>query len=355
MKRNMLILNFFSIFVLLASACGQAPTPEPVEVTKEVVVIQQAECAKNRYVVTSPIIHPYLTEMNRGAEQAAADLGIELVWLSAADFNTPKQVELTESALALPCIKGITVVAADANALEAVLKEANSLGITAHQMSGCGSEEDGNRRAAENISQLCYSTEFLTAAATVAEKLAKLMDGKGNVVIATQRNDVNQKLREDGFVDYMQKNYPDIKILGSVADCDSPTGTIDCAENALSTYPTMNTYYGTGFLTVIGGISAFKAAGREDIFISAVDDGAEVLQGLTDGTIALSYSQQPWGQGYMAVYINYLMAEKNLKPTVRFIDTGITLMTTENVATYKDDVRKSFDELKKKIDTEYFK
>ena len=345
MKRKVVWLSLVLLTVFLLAACGQAKTAEKQEVA----------CEQDRYVIAMPLVHPYLTIMNQGAEQAAKDLGVELIWLSSADFNVNKQVELAESSLSIPCVKGLSVLAADPGSVETVLQTANKMGIVAHQMSGCGIDPaEWDRRAENNISALCYSTDFKAAGALIAEKVATMLGGKGNVVIATQQPDAGQKERELAFSDYIAANYPDIKIIGVLNDCDSPSGTVACAENAISTYPEMNAYVATGQYQAVGPVSVFPAAGRKDIIVTAYDDSPEVLEGIQKGVITFSVAQQPFGQGYMMVYLNYLMREGKM-PTQKFIDTGVTFSDAENVDAYMDTMKSNWETLKQQIDTDLFK
>ncbi len=344
MKRIFKWLSLALLAVFLLTACGQAETADEPEST----------CEQDRYVIAMPLVHPYLTIMNQGAEQAAKDLGVELIWLSSADFNVNKQVELAESSLSIPCVKGLSVLAADPGSVETVLQTANEMGIVAHQMSGCGTDPaEWDRRAENNISALCYSTDFKAAGALIAEKVATMLGGKGNVVIATQQPDAGQKERELAFSDYIAANYPDIKIIGVLNDCDSPSGTVACAENAISTYPEMNAYISTGQYQAVGPVSVFPAAGRDDIIVTAYDDSPEVLEGIQKGVITFSVAQQPFGQGYMMVYLNYLMNEGKM-PTQKFIDTGVTIIDAENVDSYMDTMKSNWEVLKQQIDSEYF-
>lgn len=344
MKKRILVIALVIAAFSLMTACG----------TSGEEASQDNACEKDRYVIAMPVVHPYLTIMNQGAEQAANDLDVELIWLSAADFNVQKQVELAESSLSMPCVKGLSVLAADPGAVETVLQTANEMGIMSHQMSACGTDEaEWDRRAEENISALCYSTDFKAAGGLIAEKVATMLGGEGNIVISTQQPDAGQKERELAFTDYMAEHYPDIEIIGVLNDCDSPTGTVACAENALSTYPEMDAYIATGQYQAVGPVSVFPAAGRDDIIVTAYDDSPEVLEGIRKGVITFSVAQQPFGQGYMMVYLNYLMRQGK-EPTQRFIDTGVTFIDQDNVDSYMDTMKSNWTELKERIDSDLF-
>ena len=92
-----------------------------------------------------------------------------------------------------------------------------------------------------------------------------------------------------------------------------------------------------------------------DIIVVGADDEPEMLEAIRNGTVAFSFSQQPFGQGYLMVYLPYLMAEKNLKPTARFLEMGLTMIDKDNIDTYKADVDANWVKIKEYVDTELMK
>jgi len=96
---------------------------------------------------------------------------------------------------------------------------------------------------------------------------------------------------------------------------------------------------------------AYQKAGRKDILIVSADDDPPTLAGIKNGSMAFSFSQQPFGQGYLMVYVPYLMAEKHLHPTVKFFDMGLTMIDKSNVDSYANDVTANWQKIKTQIET----
>lgn len=335
MKSKMVVL----ILLALLISGYTVTTPQPSQA--------KAACTKDLYVITAPLIHPAFKAIQIGAEQAAKDLGVDMIWLTPAEYDVQKQVEYTESAISLPCVKGISVNAADPTTLEASVKRAQAAGITVVQQASCSDQISASA---------CWSTDFVEAGGTVAERVAKLLNGKGKVVIAFGAPGNSPDVgRQEGFEKYLAKNAPDVKVVGVVKDCDSPDGSVTCAENALSTYPDMNAYYSLGFNQGVGASQVFLKANRKDIILTAVDDDDTVVNGIKKGTISFTYVQQFYGNGYLQVYIPWLIVNKGLKPATKFLPTPIVLVDKSNIDSYKDVVIKDFDKLKKYVDTEYMK
>lgn len=357
MKRSTLLVLLFPLAILLMQCAplpaGTAgvPVAQTVVVQQTVVVEKQvtpsAACAKQVYVLTAPLVHPYIAQWQASAEATGAELGVEVIYLSPAQFDNQKQVDMTESALSLPCLAGLSVIAAVPDIFEASLKQAADMGVGTTQNASCGQ--------AINAS-ICMSTDFEKAGAVVAERLAKELNGKGNVVVGFGApDDANHALRQKGLEDYFAKNAPDIKVIGVMKNCDDPAGTVKCAEDALAAYPTMNAYYSTGNLPGVGAAQVFPKAGRSDIIITGVDDAPEMIEAIKNNPKMFTYVQQPFGQGYLAVYIPWLMKNKGLKPTQKYLDTGITIVDQSNLTNYQDTMKQKFEDLKKLVDTEIMK
>ena len=125
-----------------------------------------------------------------------------------------------------------------------------------------------------------------------------------------------------------------------------------CAEEALATYPEMNAYYSCGNLNSVGATVAFPDAGRDDIIVTGVDDAPEIVEGIINGTVSLTYVQQPYGQGYLAVYIPWLIKHQNVHSTQQYLDTRITLVDQSNIDSYQDTMKQNFLEIKEIVENE---
>ncbi|MCG2766824.1 MAG: substrate-binding domain-containing protein [Anaerolineae bacterium] len=345
------VLLLCCVLALAVTQCAPSATPTPVVVEKQVTVVvketvvteKQPECEKPRYVVTAPLIHPYHTTMQTGAEAAGRDLGVEVIWLTPAEYDVPKQVAMTESALSIPCVEGLAVLAADPLATEGALEEAVKLGISIAQCSACNPDQ---------VAPLCWSTNFKDACYATVDKVVDLLGGKGNVVIAAGALDnVNHNQVRDYYKERLA-TYPDIKLLDVIQDCDEVEGTVRCAETALAAYPEMNAYMAGGALNAVGAGQVFPEAGRTDIIVQAMDDNPEVMDAIRTGAITFTWMQNPWGQGYLLVWVPWYMRTYGVKPNVKFVDSRIVFVDKSNIDTYQETVRKNFEEVQKYIETE---
>ncbi|HEY2598937.1 MAG TPA: substrate-binding domain-containing protein [Candidatus Dormibacteraeota bacterium] len=298
------------------------------------------------YVGTYPGIDPYEEQLKASFMAEGAKLGVKVSWLTPTTFDVAQQLTITESALSQPGIAGLSVVAADPNSLEGVMKKAQQKGLGLSQLSAC---------TPQAVAAICYSTDFEKAGATVAQKMGQVMGGSGDVVIATGvPGDTNHQLRIKGFTDYMNQNYPNIKIVQTIANCDSADKTVSCAETALSGHPNLRGYYGTGGQASVGAFTVFSRAHKK-VAVAAVDDDPTTIAAIKGSDQYFTYVQAPYCQGIMMVYLPYVMVTKHLKPTQKFFDTGVTIVDSANVNNYQDTVKANCTKLLQDLDTNVMK
>jgi ABC-type sugar transport system substrate-binding protein len=281
-------------------------------------------------VGTYPGVDPYQAQLKVGFDAAAKALHVKGEWLTSTTFDVAAQLAITQSALSTPNLKGLSVVAADPYSMEGVLKKARAKGIAVSQMSACASQ----------TVTLCYSTDFVKAGEAVAAYMGKAMGGKGVVVIAGGvPGDAAHEQRIKGFDEYLSAHYPNVKVVEVIPNCDDADTTVSCAQDALSAHPNLTGYYGTGGEAADGATTVFPKAGKH-VIVAAVDVDPPTAVGLRNGTISVTYAQQPYCQGYMMVLIPYLEAidHETVSSAIHFVNTGFIIVTKSNLSTYTSQV-----------------
>lgn len=296
------------------------------------------------YVTTSPLIAPILTILQSATEQAGKDLGRKTIWLTASYYNLDVQTQYMRDALSFPCLKGLAAITANPTYLEGSFQQAINQGVSITESGACNPQ---------GLSPICFATDYSNIGTQVATKLAGLMNGKGNVVIeSTLPSDSNVQARVDAFNKVVQQQFPGIKVLGTLINCGTADGARTCAQQALTKYPQMNALWSTEAPGANAAVAVLQKAGRKDVIVASADDDPPTLAAIKNGTIAFSFSQQPFGQGYLMVEIPYLIAEKHLHPTQKFFDMGLTMIDKSNVDTYQKDVTANWQKIKQQIETQ---
>ncbi len=82
---------------------------------------------------------------------------------------------------------------------------------------------------------------------------------------------------------------------------------------------------------------AVKAAGLErEVCIIGFDKDKKTLDGIKSGSISATMGQDTWQMGYWSLHMLFFSNHhlKQERPLPAAIDTGITIITKENVAAY---------------------
>ncbi len=356
MKRFVFVLLVTAVLLSLIASCAPTATPVPqvIEkvvtqvVTKQETVVVPAEPSGGlEFAFVAAGVHSYYVPAQQGAADAAEDLKVNYGWFAPTEFNTVKQIELIESLLSYPSLKGMTLNPADPHGLDGVIAKAHDKNVKVGHW-GVGCAYDGNK--ANQAADFCFAPSFYNIGVEGAKRMAKEMGEAGEVVIAMEMiGDGAQDQRRDGFKDEITKNHPNIKIVDILTNCD-PAGTTACAETALAAHPNMKGYYGTGQNAVTGAVTVFPKAGKKDCIVSGADDPPELLAGIKAGVVSFTYSQAPYASGYIGVYAPWVMSQGKT-PTQPAFDTGIVFIDKNNVDSYTETIKQETARLVKVVDT----
>jgi ABC-type sugar transport system substrate-binding protein len=284
---------------------------------------------KPAFLVTYPGIDPAEANIKQGAFQAAKALNVTVVFRTATtEGDVAQQLNVTESSLTYPNLKGVSVVAADPNSQEGAMKLAKSKGMALSQGAGC---------ATNTTAPICFDTHPLTLGEDAAKYLAPLMHGSGTVVIAQGTlGDVNNRNRQIGFQDYMKAHYPNIHVVQVLYSCDEPDTSVTCAEDAVAAHPNMTAYYANGDGVAAAAPTVFAKAGKH-IIIASLDNLPSTLADIKAGSVAFTLVQPQVCMGYLLVWSNYVQAIKHEVSTVRYVDLGSTYVDKANIGTLNAD------------------
>ena len=275
------------------------------------------------FLATYPGIDSAQMLIEIGANEAGEALGVEVVFRTPPTFDVAAQLAVTESALSIPNLAGVSVVAADPNSLEGVMRTAESRGLALSQGAGC---------TPEATAPICFDSKPSTVGELAGERMAELLGTEGGeVVIASgPLGDVNNEARSDGFTEALTTNNPNATVAQVLYECSDADQTRACAENALAAHPNLRGYYGNGGFAASGGAEVFPEAGQ-DVVVGAIDDAPETLDYITTGEVAFTITQPQQCMGYLLILSNYLQAVEDQVATVKYVDLGATTIDKDNV------------------------
>ena len=190
-----------------------------------------------------------------------------------------------------------------------------------------------------------FVTEYATDSYAAGAELAKLflaelekrgVEPKGTIgLISAMAGSDTLLKRENGFREYIAANAADITVLGpQYADNDIPTA-LSAAENIYTANKdTLLGYYASNNCTGDGLAQFMTEHDLGSSLVAVVFDSDEAeINAIRDGYMLATAVQSPYNMGYMGCQTIYDLVKGNTKAEdyEKFIDTGATIVTTDNV------------------------
>lgn len=218
----------------------------------------------------------FVSAVEDGARQEFADLGIEVVSSTQADFDAATQANNVQSVLALdPDI--IVTIAVDPTSAAAAFQPAVDAGKTLVIMT---TPPAGYTAGDQFVSIV---TESLTEAGRAnAEILGDALEGSGQVGYIYHDADfwfTNQ--RDEAFKNWLGFEYPDMDIVAEEGFADEAR-TEEIAAAMIARNPDINGIYVSWATAAQGVVSALRNAGRNDIAVVTNDLDATLAADMVD-------------------------------------------------------------------------
>jgi len=178
------------------------------------------------------------------------------------------------------------------------------------------------------------ATDNFKGGQLAAEHLGKLLNGQGKVILLRyQVGSASTEQREAGFLDVMKSKFPNIQLIStdqySGATRDS---AYQAAQNLLNRFAReVNGIFAPCEPVTVGMMLALRDAGKAGGAVKFVgfDAGTQSVEALKKGDIQGLVVQNPMMMGYLGVktIVDHLQGKK----VEKVVDTGVTLVTAENM------------------------
>jgi simple sugar transport system substrate-binding protein len=274
------------------------------------------------HMITHSDDGPFWSVVKRGAEDAAAAVGVTLVWNPSN--NTPEtQVTDIEAAIAAGS-DGIAASLASPDAVAPALEQAVAAGIPVYTLNS-GVNQYKDIGAVSHIGQ----TEVV-AGNGAGERFNAL--GATKVLCAFQeQSNVGLEERCQGLEETFDGEVV-VEFAGLDADQTEQQNTLSAL---LSADDSIDAVLGTGPVVAVSALRASQDLGK-DIFIGGFDITPEIIDAIEAGDIDFTVDQQQYLQGYLPVILMYLQAtNQNTAGGGLPILTGPGFVTPDNAAEVK--------------------
>ncbi len=295
-----------------AAAAGPVPTVAPG--------------TKITVAMVPKLVHPFFEDVRKGGEQKAKELGVDFQWVAPQQADPAQQVAMIED-LIRKKVHAISISPNEPKSVEPVIAEGMKQGIL---MMTFDSDSPNSQRV------MYIGTDNKAAGRTMGETMAKLLNGKGKVGIITGGlGALNLNQRIEGFKEGVGAN---IEVVDIQATDDDLQKGLSVSEAMLRAHPDLN---GIACVSATGGptlAQVLKSPEFQDrigkLVIVAFDDLEETKRAIDEGIIAATMVQRPVQMGVLTVQWAYEILTGKAKPPFQNIDTGVTVVTKENLNSY---------------------
>ena len=359
------ILVLISMLVLLSVVLVACAAPEPEEATEVDTAVGETEVEEEASTEAEPVAEaeeeaepvaeeeaepvaeaeeddaikigflagvqdPFYFTMERGARQAAADFGAELIVQIPDEWNTTVQTPMLDAMVARGDLDFLFLAPTATEAMIAPLQNAADTGlpiITNDTFIGDGDYENG-----PVTFPLSYiGSDNVLGGEMACHALAAAIGETGKVYIQNTVPGVSTTdQREEGCKAALEE-YPDVELIGVDFNDDDPSKAQAQVEATLQRVPDLAGIFGTNVFSAQGAGTVVANQGLADqVQVVAFDATELAIEQLRSGVVDLVIAQKPADMGYLAVAMGMAHLD-GVTSIPKRIPTGYQVITLDNV------------------------
>lgn len=290
------------------------------------------------YMVTFNSGIEYWKGCFKGFEAAGDNFGIKTVYTGGPQYDVNQEVTVLEQIIAKKPA-GIAISAINPDALVEPIKKAMAAGIPIVTF-----DSDSPKSGRYSFLSTGNESAGVTAAKALGDQLKD--DTKGNVIIITQPGQLNEDERAEGFKKELAKDYKGLKVVAVGNGKGDQTTAANVTSGFLQANSNVKGIFctdATGGVGVATAVKEAKLAGKIKVISFDTDKGT--LDGIKGGTISATIAQGTYNMGYWSLNDLFQLhhnlvnpinnwKQKNVNPLPPTVDTGVNIVTKENVESF---------------------
>jgi ribose transport system substrate-binding protein len=335
-----LILIILVIFSLSLTGCSNSSGKKAVKETKSALIGDKNE---EYYMVTFLSGIEYWKGCIKGFKDAGKLYGVKTIYTGGLQYDVNQEVTVLEQIIAKKPA-GIAVTCMNPDAFKTPINEAIAAGIPVVTF-------DADSPDSKRYSFLGTGNEY--AGAVAAKALSEQMGPKGGeVVIITLPAQQNHMERVDGFKNALKTKYKNLKLVQVGNGISEEIEAAKVLSGFIQAHPQIRGVFCTDATSGVGAATAVKEANKVGIIkIVSFDTDKGTLDAIKSNIISASIAQGTYIMGYQSMNFLYQLKHnlinpvdnwkaKGINPLPDFVDTGVSIVTKENVDSYYQDSSK---------------
>lgn len=257
---------------------------------------------------------PYFISCRQGAEEAAKELGVELLWDGPTDLDPAKQNEVVEAWIT----RGVDVIAVSVEnkvGISTVLRKAREKGIKVITWDA-DAEKDArdffiNQATPQGIGY------------TLTDEAARILNNKGEFAIITASlSAANQNEWVKYIKERLTQKYPDLKLVAIQPSEGDRDRAFAETQTVLKVYPNVKLVMAIAAPAVPGAAEAVKQSGRTDVKVIGLSLPNMCKPYVHAGVIDSIVLWNTLDLGYLTVHASKALSTGSLKRGDKEINAG---------------------------------
>ncbi len=274
-------------------------------------------------VIPKGTTHEFWKTIHAGAVKASRELGVDIIWKGPQKEDDRAQQIMVVEDFINRGVDGIVLAPLDDRALCRPVQDAVRETIPVVII-------DSELQGEDFVSFV--ATDNYKGGVIAARKLGELLGGKGEIfLIRYQEGSASTTKRENGFLDTITSEFPDVSLLAQDQHTGATTETaFQLAENLIGRFPEVEGIFCPNESSTFGTLRALQESGLAGkIKFVGFDSSPKLIQALRDGHIHGLVLQNPMKIGYLGV--KQMVLHLRGQSIESRVDTGVYLATQENM------------------------
>jgi len=269
----------------------------------------------------------YWSIIEDSVKKTGTKLNVDTKCVGSSHLNTQEQIEFMRAAIASK-VDGIITAACESDEFNQTVEDAHKHGIPVILVDSDSPLSDRN---------MYIGTDNVEAGKEVGKAMVLATGQKANIgIIVGSSTSVNQQERVAGFKEVIN-TYPNMKLITVVeGKSDLPLIT-EKVNSMFDQHPEVNAVFCAEGFGPVGVGQVIQSRGlKGKVKVIGFDDLSETIGYVSDKSFYATAVQRPAKMGSLAVenLIKYCRGQ-TFENTV--IDTGIEIVTKDNITTYKNE------------------
>jgi rhamnose transport system substrate-binding protein len=299
MRNKSIALALMILMVAVLSACDTgtpAATPIAPTATTGGATTPAASGDKTYVLVPKNLGNPYFDTANKGAQEAAEELGVTVTYQGTSTADATQQIQLINSLIAQN-VSGLAVSANDSDALVPAGKAAIDANIPVVTWDSAiapgGRTVHVNQAQSEDIGR------------GQIQLISKLIGGKGKIAILSATSTAPNQNEWIGFMkdELTKPEYADIELVATVYGDDQDEKSYTEAQGLMTSYPDLKGIISPTTVGIAASARAVTDANKiGQVIVTGLGTPNQMRAYVKSGAAPAFALWNPGDLGYLAIY-----------------------------------------------------